>query len=468
MTSTHQNGPNPPLEAAGSTEHPIDGESTFRFSAISPSPDPQGSGKRLVALTQALRILGSMLLVTAASIFMIQQWSAGSDIYRYLLLLAFTGLLWAAGIFCGLRIQESKGARTLLGLALVMVPPLYSILGGLVHSLNLLEPVTRQLPTFAIWVAPSPLAVAGTVLGTIALILPLSYVSILTLGRPFARWITGAFFAGNMLLLVPVRAPLLVALFAVAMSALLAFGELRRFRHQPAMNTLEGKGLRLLLWLPVSILVGRTFLLYHPTSLFLGILWAIAAFLLFTVTPPMFEQQKHRELLENMALAPATLSWGHLAYAIWDSFSLGPQAALPLFCLPLAGILMGTSCFARYSGNTHRRLAAVVATGGVAVNFLLFSGLPQSFLLLTVSVVVFAYGFHGEQKAFFLSGLVGILISLGYYMAQAVHHYSFGSWGSLAALGVLIILAASLLERKYACLVRGLAQLKNRVRSWEY
>ena len=55
------------------------------------------SVRNFATLSEALRILGAAVLVASMSVFLLQGWNEGNDINRYLLLLAQTGLLSAAG-----------------------------------------------------------------------------------------------------------------------------------------------------------------------------------------------------------------------------------------------------------------------------------------------------------------------------------------------------------------------------------
>ena len=64
--------------------------------------------RNFATLSEALRILGAGVLLASMSVFLLQGWSEGNDIRRYLLLLAQTGLLGAAGFaFVPLRGDES-------------------------------------------------------------------------------------------------------------------------------------------------------------------------------------------------------------------------------------------------------------------------------------------------------------------------------------------------------------------------
>ena len=121
----------------------------------SPSGNP-GIWDRTTLLPRLLRLLGAGIVFACAAIFLFQRWGVGNDIQRYLYLLGFTALLTAGGFFCGLKLKESKGARTLLGLTLMVTPVNFAVLGGLLYSQFAMGTFSPNMPTFATWLAPTP------------------------------------------------------------------------------------------------------------------------------------------------------------------------------------------------------------------------------------------------------------------------------------------------------------------------
>src|SRR5262245_25890813 len=93
------------------------------------------------AFTRMLRVSGAVLLAASASSFMLQHWEAGNDLARYALLVGHSLLLALAAYFCGLRVNESRGARTFLAIILAIAPATFAVLGGLVYSRFHWEPI---------------------------------------------------------------------------------------------------------------------------------------------------------------------------------------------------------------------------------------------------------------------------------------------------------------------------------------
>src|SRR6478609_1457941 len=173
------------------------------------------------AFTRALRIAGAALVVAAASTFMLQNWQAGNDLMRYAMLVGQSLLLAAGAYFVGLTVREGRSARTFLSLVLATIPASFAVLGGLLYSrfhLGELPP----LPHYASWVAPSAGSALLALFGTLVVLFPLALVSFTALARKQAKALTLAFCGANLLVLVPLRQPEVVAALAgVALLGLL-------------------------------------------------------------------------------------------------------------------------------------------------------------------------------------------------------------------------------------------------------
>jgi len=221
------------------------------------------------AFTRALRIAGAALVVAAASTFMLQNWQAGNDLMRYAMLVGQSLLLAAAAYFVGRTVREGRSARTFLALVLATIPVSFAVLGGLVYSRFHFGELPA-LPHYASWVAPSGGAALVAVFGTLIVLAPLALVSFTALARKEAKALTLAFCGANLLVLVPVRQPEIVATLAGAALLVLLRLELTRFAVSTQLDTLEGKLARVMPFAPPAIMLGRVFHLYHVGPAFIG------------------------------------------------------------------------------------------------------------------------------------------------------------------------------------------------------
>ncbi len=417
-------------------------------------------------LPRILRVLGAGIIASCASIFLFQRWGVGNDIQRYLFLLAFTSVLPAGGFFCGLKLKESKGARTLLGLTLAVTPVNFAVLGGLLYSQFAMGGGSSTIPTFATWVAPTPgAAIMIAVVGLIALA-PLCYISFLAMGRNRAKSLSVCFLLSNLALLAPTRQPDPIGILMILTVIVLTWFEFRYFKHETTLKTLEGRFARMLMWTPPLLLIGRTGYFYYPSELFTGCILAAVALLGFLFLPSVTSQIRIQKVLQGMSVMSAIASWLCFADVIFRALSLGNHWTLPLCSLPTAALLLTVSFYTIGGGAGYRRCSALIALGGVTVNLFLFPGLFASFLCLLTAVLILVYGYVVEQKVIFFSGVVGVIVGLGYHLKFALSFYSLVNWGSLAITGVAIIILASIIERHQRQYKEKLLVFRKRFQEW--
>lgn len=424
------------------------------------APPAPPAVERFTATSRMLRGAGSAALVAALSTFLWQHWQSGSDLVRAATLLAHSGALAAAGLFCGLRARDGKAARTFLGLAGASLPIVASVAGGLVYS-QLAWDSLRPVPHYATWVAPS--ATAAWAAGLIAALgsAPIAGLCMGVFARRAWRPLAVAAVAGNALLLVPTRHPDAVAALAAASLAALAWLEWRWLAREPSLANFEGGVARALAWAPPLFLLGRSALHYDLSHLYAGVVGLAAAAGLTG--------------LSRLPRAPGELRaaarWFAVIPAAWASVAL--SAALfsghdPLgLALPLTGALfaaqLGLASLGAGGadwGRSFRQLAAAGVAGSCWLDLWLAPGVVSSLLAGSTSLVVLAWGTLRAQRGLQLLGAAGALCSVAVHVRLAAELYAWSRWGSLALLGAAVILAASWIERSgpaaLARLERGL------------
>ena len=393
-----------------------------------------------------LRLSGACVLIAAASIFLFQHWQQGQDIQRYLSLLALTATLPAAGFFCGLRIGESKGARTLLAVATGLLPAHFCLLGAFLYSRFAWGSGSVPMPSYALWAAPSDLSAIAVTAGALLVLTPIAWVGFLTLARPHARLLTAAYLGVNALLLVPSRDPQLMALLLGASILGLAALEARRGGDR-ALRTLEGVLVRCLMVAAPVLLAARSCLHYDVSALWLAVVCAALAALGIAVARQERLRQDWRVGLETLSLVPA--AGASLALASAGVAGGMPESlALPAASLPFSGLLVFLSLEAGDRGATLRGGAAAVALGAAAIN-VAFGGVFGSLWCLAVAIPCAGYGLATERRWLLVSAAIVSLGTLAHHVQEAVQLYAAAAWTGLALLGVAVILAASVLERQW-------------------
>ncbi|MBT4822517.1 MAG: hypothetical protein HON70_42820, partial [Lentisphaerae bacterium] len=371
-------------------------------------------------LAKVLRVIGAVAIIAAAVVCLFKQWPNGDDIRRYATLLGFTALLPIAAFFCGLRIQEKKGARTLLGLAITVLPVHFAVLGGLLYSRFAMDATTGSVPAFALWVAPSDTTALATTGVALVLLAPLAFVSYLTFARGQALRLTLACVGLNLLLLIPMRDSHVVAGLVVGMVGALSVMETRLWRSQSRLTTVEGRWARATLWLPLLFVVGRGLHLYAVSRLLSSVLWGAGAFLLFSGAPALARKRWVQAGLQILSTGPAAVSWGLMVTFLDRQYGLPREVLLPLATLPFAVLLTAMSLFCRSSGCGYRRAAAVIALAGAGMNLLMYPGALASACCLFVAVTGLTYGFIAEQKLIFVAGLAAAVLAFVHYIHAAI------------------------------------------------
>lgn len=412
------------------------------------------------ALTRALRIAGAILVVASASTFMLQHWQrSGSDLIRYAMLVGQSLMLAGAAYFVGLSMREARSARTFLALVLATIPVSFAVLGGLVYSQFHLEAVPR-MPHYATWVAPSATSALLAVAGTLIVLVPLGVVSFTALARKEAKHLATAFFAANLLVLVPAReAAVVVTLAGLCILALLRL-ETTRFTGKAQLDTLEGKLARAMLFAPPVIMLARGLHLYRAGGAFVGGILIIAAAAIWLLLPRVADGVK-RDLGAWLASGCGVVGWA----LCWAELSprLTSDAAGVLLCGLPAAVVCGSAAVRA----THSRMALTgIATAAALVTVLFACALDRGALsgvcCIVLGVGVAVWGASVRALVRTVSGALVALLGLAVQVWLAMHHDNVLRWVSLSALGILLIVGSAYVERNRARVARFWEQVSAR------
>ena len=419
--------------------------------ASSPNPEPARAFDP-DALTRALRIAGAALVVASASTFMLQHWGGGNDLIRYGMLVGQALLLGAAAYFVGLTLREGRSARTFLALVLATIPVSFAVLGGLVYSQFHLESV-RVLPSYATWVAPSRLSAVLAVVGTLAVFVPLAAVSFVALARKEAKLLTTAFFAANLLVLVPVRQPLVIMALSGATFLGLLRLDLRRFAGRAQLATLEAKLARVMPFFAPAIMLGRVFHLYHAGAAFLGsLLIMLAAGVWLVVGRPELGNKRDAGAWTSAVLSG--LGWCLCWPEVLQQLHAGNAVSVLLVGLPVALLLVLASHRAVQTRSVLLGSATLTAllTSLVACVVELESIAPVA--CIVVGVVVAVWGASVRALLRTVSGTLVALLGLVVQVWLATRADNVLRWASLSVVGVLLIIGSAYVERNRGRIAR--------------
>jgi len=325
------------------------------------------------------------------------------------------------------------------------------VLGGLVYSQFHLESLS-QLPHYASWIAPSKLSALLAVAATLLLLVPLGLVAFVALARRQAKALTLAFFATNLLVLLPTRHPLVI--LVLAGSALLALLELEftRFGQSAELDTLEGKLARAVVFVPPLVMLGRVFHLYEVRAPFWGGLFLLGAAGLWQLLPRSTKREQ-RDFGALLAGGIALFGWG-LCWSDLVPYLHSASSGVLALGLPCAVLLVVASL--RAAGMREPLLAGGTLLGlgsALGAGLLDLDSLSALFCVLAgVSVAVFGAAVRARVRT--VAGSLVALFGLVSAVWLAVRVDDMLRWASLTVLGVLLIVGSAYVERHRARVAR--------------
>lgn len=421
--------------------------------------------QRLTATTQVMRFGGALLLTGAASSFMLQHWQHGSSAVRYAYLLLHTLLLAVSAAVCGLRVRESRAARTFFAIVLASVPVHFAVLGGMLRSVLPLDAATGASDLWPMHSLPMALGLLG--LGLVVLT-PLLRLALLALARPCARELLQGTLAMNALLLLPVRTPALIAVLCGAMSGAAVWFDARSRSTGYGAHTPGARYARALLVAPIAIAAARAVLFYDPTLFAYGAFAACAGVALFFAAPRVLSQPAG-DALQPIAALLAAFGTACMSCAP-DAALLATGATVPLRVLPACAVLVVLSCFAVAAADVYRRAAALIAGVALAANVFGHWQFERCTLAAAIALVVgsatLAGGVYARSRLAFLSGALPAVLGATQLLVAAIELPHLRNWAALSAIGALLIFAAALLERHGERLLSAARALNARLASW--
>ncbi len=425
-----------------------------------------------ISITTLLRRVGGLVLIGSALSFLLQRWVGMDSVLRYYSFLGFTVSLTAIGLYCGLRIKEEKGARTFLSIAAMFLPAHFTQIGALLYSLRIQNPNLQflgqndYLRNLAIYQAPSALVAFGTLAISVLVMAPVVYSGLSSMARVESKRLTIAYFIGSALLLLPTRDPYMIASLVAAAVLGLSYLDASIFSKDSAMRTFEGYAVRAMMFVPVTILLGRSLLLYPSAGVLSGALCLIFALVLFEVLPRFLTSDGGKQFLQTASLLPLVSAWAYVAEDLFFSyqapFALADSYTGVVCAIPTSIVIAMLSFRAVGGGQGFRKIASIAAVGSALIHLMNHGGIYVSLVCLVLSTAVLAMAVQKEEKFPFWLGVLGLAMSLLYHARTAFEAFNFSPWLSLAAVGTAFVLLASYLEANQAYLQERIGALKAR------
>jgi uncharacterized membrane protein YecN with MAPEG domain len=417
------------------------------------------SVRNIATLSEALRILGAGVILASMSVFLLQGWSEGNDIRRYLLLLTQTGLLGAAGFAMSHIVRETRGARLFFGLALVSVPANFTILGALLYSVFQWDGGLTTYPGYADWRIEDIASIGMTLGAAMVVLVPVTLFCFAIMARRSAKTLSMHFLLLNALLLLPIRSSAAAGTIALAGVAYALFTMSKLTHKDVALKTGEGKFALASLFIPLGIILFRSLYFYQVDSLMIALVGMVLFLAARQVSLFPDRNAKLAVILDLLSWPLAMI----VALALVDAFDpfIATGLAAPAFAVTYALLALdvirrtGSGVLAKTVGGSISIAVAISLTLGVALAPNALSALSSA----GAGVALLLWGASGRRLLPILAGLLTLGGGVMFGFDAIVQLVITSSWIDLAIFGASAIALGSILDR------HGMA-IKLRIAHW--
>lgn len=424
---------------------------------------------KLSRVGSIMRYIGVAIIMAATGTFLFQRWSDMSQMARYFSFLGFTGGLCVSALLCGLKIKENKGARTLFGVVLTLLPVHCAQLGAILYSqtsaryLNL----RHTYPHFLHLSVPTLMdAIIVLVVGLVGL-LPMAYMAYSVMARKRARSLMMIGCAMSGALLLPTRDPLLVGLLIATMSVVTLVGE-RKFAAIGDLLTREALIARCVPFLAIAVMIARQCMLYGAPGFLQGLIWLALSAFLFDFLPRVTSEKSVIAGGEVVTAVATMVGMSLIGEGVATGFGLSRTALAPLLHgMPMVIVLGLMAERARHVPGLFRFCAATALFFTGVVELLAVDGVEACVVALVIGILGVAHACIKELKMSLLAGGALTFLSLARGCLLAIDAISLSSWFTLGMVGVLTVVGASYLERNFILLRDGLQGARKRVAAWK-
>ncbi|MBX2847041.1 MAG: hypothetical protein KTR16_01880 [Acidiferrobacterales bacterium] len=407
--------------------------------------------KQITSVSEVLRIFGACAVIASMSIFLLNGWTDGNDINRYLKLLAQTGLLTGAGLTLSFVLKENKGARLFFGLSLISVVANFTILGALTYSMFQLDGGLINYPSIVTWKAVSAATFWPVFAGSVTLLAILTRFSFSIFARNIAGPLSLSFLALSTLLMVPVRSSIAVSIIAIV-ALYAAVSVIKRLsKHDKVVLTNETKFAFGLLLIPGLLIITRALSLYHVDAVMLLTLSGLGYFSVRSWLASFTKPSTLHSVLEK----------GLFGIAIFCALQVAeilPNAIFEVSGAIFSIVVVALSIDQIKQARTLRWQSSILnltTAGLVIINvcMAIFSSallLQISSLLVCVGLLLLAnnQALLDEDNRFSkVTALLGIIACLLLLASNIFAMINLGNWMVIGLLGATLIIGGSLYER---------------------
>lgn len=393
-------------------------------------------------IPQLLRLAGGGALVFALYSFLVQGWDASNDIYRFLFLLGHTGIMAALALMAGHYLKETKGPRLLLTLSLVSVPVIFSILGAFIYSQagHLVD-----YPQYVKWSVDSLSTALMTTAGSMLVVVPVTLIGFTVLSRAMSKKLSLLFLVSNAMLLIPLRDAEVVGMLVLALAGMNIWLSRMISHNQLSARTSDGLVSLGLQFLPLAILMGRSLWLYKMDLFLLTIASATAFVLLRQASIYLRSFTIASSWINRLSVLPAVAMTPLLYAAFEQSHMFSASMMLPVAVMATSGMLFDIGR-RHHNGFFYQNLSAAFVTLALLYNMAVFETVSSAIVASLAGVWLIINSFRMKEKSVLIYGSLLFVSGTAKVVIEMIQHFDFSGWLSLTSMGIVCILAASVLE----------------------
>ena len=396
-------------------------------------------------LSAFLRLLGSLIVISAAICFIAQKWRYMEPWQMCGTFLGFTVILAFVGGACRLWFKDSKGAGAFFAVAAAMVPVHFTQLGGFIMNTfgKTSEQFIRNTPKAFHWASDSSRVTILLTLAGIIILAPVIYSAFKHLIAKQANVATILYLLTNTVLLIPVRNLFFVLPTTIVLIITLFIFNRIMFKDC-SIKDINVLLVRIMLFSVPILLLGRMYLIYDHTQFVIGVSLLICATTIFIAANNLCDSVPAAIAIQEISTLMAIIGWVFITRGITI-----PHEVLFLG-LPIALIIFIAGIFAKTKIDSADVISYTIAILSIVTD-LIVADKATCFtptLSIIFAIVLLCRSFLKGEAFCIVVSLIMLGLGVVENLALIFKGNSLMPWIVLSVIGIMIIVFASLFEKK--------------------
>lgn len=407
-----------------------------------------------------LRILGILSLIGCAVVALIQGMKTEMTLITIFSFFGIIATLFGVGCVTQNKLKADAGSDTMIGASIALIPPFSALLGAVligtfpfINFYSTYWQITSAISAEALSLTIGATAIASSVI---------TYYGLMRLSLNRTVLLTGIILSGFFILLTPDRSNTLMSVFAVILSGLAIIGSKLEHESHTLQKPTSIKWVDISLWLPVVILIIRTYGASNIDSIANGVMLITFGSMIITLPNRIWNNNPVTELTEwlgaGILLAGAYILSGEL---VPNVIEYAPLKGLIISCVIFMGGLIAT-----HTKGIFNRLAALVLFLFSLTAPFTRDHIHPSLTVMALGVCMTFFSIRIRQQYLLLFGSIMTLFSVIGLMSIVFGQISISHWTALGVGGIVILLLSTVLEQRLKYFIEYTQSAYKKVRSW--